>query len=548
MNKIVIHNNNINLSLFDNRIRFITNDNIDDYISTDIIPELIKKEFDFIFIKDNLSTNYLELLGIRVAYHIRLSQVLKEKRYIPIIILSDTNSHLLNKLNPIAKILFTKHIFIISNTKEAIEKISKKKLKSLTLDEYKTSFLNNIEVEQPKDYLTHHGIANEWSIYRWAEYLDVNTRDIEKIRDEISSMLYFKYLQAKFPIKRSSFSKHKQEIQGKGKILYIDDEWEKGWKSIFEHLSLKSQDYSLETVEEVYKDKTQEEIIAFVIKKVISNDPDVVILDMRLHKDDFLENVPLADFTGIQIYNQIKDINPGIQIIIFTASSNSLLLDELYSYNSSILGYIKKEHPKNYNLTTQGNINKLIRLINKGFERKFLKEIYKNKLKILTLLENDVFTQYGIDFDKYKLFWKKIIVEIEAVFDILDSDRDNRFLYATVSIAISIESILSIFIPNDRKMIFWDGEVFTCHHNALRCRINKLFEKLGSNENFNMQVMIDKRNNYMHNEPVVVTQVEIKTWFKKLLKMIEIIENPINLRLYDKNNVTKNLQNMFNNR
>ena len=90
--------------------------NLDEYISKKIIKKLINKEVDIIFIKDNLSDNYLELYGLIVAYHIRLSQELDNKRYLPIVILSDLDGYTLNKLEPIAKILFTKNIFLDSNS------------------------------------------------------------------------------------------------------------------------------------------------------------------------------------------------------------------------------------------------------------------------------------------------------------------------------------------------------------------------------------------------------------------------------------------------
>lgn len=554
---LLIHNDNtIILDKVTNRLSLKLDEfdfeksDLDTYITNEIIPILQQKQFNILFIKDNLSQNYIELYGILLSYHIRLSSELEDKRFVPIVILSDVDGYILNKLTPMANVLFTKNTFVVRNEILSYNYFEKFFEQIQPFNDFKKEFLDLIHIDSPQDYLSPHDISNKWSIYRWAEYLDVNTPDIEKIRDEISSMLYFKYLQAKFPIKRSLFAKHKQEIQCKDKckILFIDDEWEKGWKSIFEHLSLENKNCILETVEEVYKDKSQEEIITFIIKKVMSVDPDVVILDMRLHEDDFLKDKELADFTGIQIFNQIKEINPGIQVIIFTASSNSLLLDELYSYDSSILGYVKKEHPKDYNLTTQGNINKLIGLVNKGFERKFLKDIYIIKREIENELQNDIFVQYGIKLKKYESFWKKIIVEVEAVFDILDSDRGNRFLYATVSIAVSMESILSVFIPNDRKMFFWDKEAYECKYNALRCKINKLFKKLGSNENFDMEVLIKKRNDYIHNEPVVVNQDEIKLWFSKLQKMIEIIKNPPNLKLYDKNDIINNLKNNFQNR
>ena len=91
-------------------------------------------------------------------------------------------------------------------------------------------------------------------------------------------MLYFKYLKAKFPIKKSRFGKYQQNIKESGKILYIDDEWQKGWGDI-----LKSIHSNLSIVEEDYKDKTKEEIIKFVVDKAKDIKPDLVILDMRLH-------------------------------------------------------------------------------------------------------------------------------------------------------------------------------------------------------------------------------------------------------------------------
>jgi CheY-like chemotaxis protein len=436
--------------------------------------------------------------------------------------------------------LFTKNIFIIKNNIASVKNFDVSKIIPFTEDEFQDKFLNKIKVQQPKDYLTHHSIANEWSMYRWAEYLNVNAPDIKKIRDDISSMLYFKYLQAKFPIQRSLFAKHKQQLSGNGKVLYVDDEWKKGWRSIFEHIFEENDNCHLKTVEEEYKDKTQEEIISLIMENIISFDPDVIILDMRLHEDDFSENKKLADFTGIQIFNKIKEFNPGIQIIIFTASSNSLLLDELYSYDSSILGYVKKEHPKNYNLTTQGNINKLINLINNGFRKKYLKNIFNIKTKIEYILSNDIFNQYMDDLGRYESFWIQLQKESKNIFDILDSESENKFIYAMISIASSLETILSIFIIENRSgNTFWDGK--ECYDTTLNAKLKTLFnDRLGypknniagfPNRDLDMKKLIKERNNYLHsNAAVSVNSDQILSYYNKLLKMIQTIQNPPNYR------------------
>ncbi len=73
-----------------------------------------------------------------------------------------------------------------------------------------------------------------------------------------------------------------------------------------------------------------------------------------------------------------------------------------------------------------------------------------------------------------------------------------------------------------------------CQYNALRCRISKLFEKLGSDEDFDMKKLIDKRNDYLHSrKDITVNHQEIVSWFAKLSEMIEIIRNPPKIRKYE---------------
>lgn len=64
-----------------------------------------------------------------------------------------------------------------------------------------------------------------------------------------------------------------------------------------------------------------------------------------------------------------------------------------------------------------------------------------------------------------------------------------------------------------------------------------------------MRNMIVKRNNYLHSrEEVSISKEEVVSWFNKLLKMIEIIENPPALRRYDAGNMVGNLNDIFANR
>ena len=218
---------------------------IDEYISKEILTILKEKTIDKIFIKDNLSANYLELYGLRVAYHIRLSIELNEKRFVPIIILSDLDGCILNRLEPMAKIIFTKNVFLESNTKATIEKYNSKTIDTLIEKNFLDNFLNLIEI-QPPENSSSHNIANQWAIDRWAEFLKVDTPAIQKNKATIENMLYFKYLISKYLISKTDNQQIWKTPNDKiinGKILYIDDESINGWEDIFKSY------FSLTTIE-----------------------------------------------------------------------------------------------------------------------------------------------------------------------------------------------------------------------------------------------------------------------------------------------------------
>lgn len=107
---ILIHYDNVIDSEFEINIKF-NGEDIDKYISNYISKELQNKGVDKIFIKDNLSSNYLELYGLRVAYHIRLTTELENKRFAPIVIISDFDEATLNRFSQDANI-FLQRVYI----------------------------------------------------------------------------------------------------------------------------------------------------------------------------------------------------------------------------------------------------------------------------------------------------------------------------------------------------------------------------------------------------------------------------------------------------
>lgn len=471
---IVIHYNNIVNMEFNDIIEFNSSDDIDTYISKEIINELKNKEFDTIFIKDNLTSNYLELYGLRVAYHIRLSSELADKRFTPIVIISDFDENTLNRFTLEANILFTNGVYLCKNTKEDIKKYQSLELKGVT--DY-DKFIDNIEVSPPKDTSGSHNIANKWSIYKLAELLYVKSEAIYKNKCEIENELYFKYIKAKY-LKNTNNSLEIIKPTKKGNILLIDDEWNKGWSDVLKNALLKD-GLEFDTFEYDFKDKSDFNLIVQLnhkdLKKQVEKS-DVIVLDLRLLESDH-ENEDVDSYSGIKILQKIHEINAGIQVIMLTATSKSTILEKLYE--KKILGYIKKEHPEDKSIDTVENINKFINLVDKGLEKKYLKEIWKIQQNIL-LNEN---------------LSDDISLEIKSIFEILDSNMENKFNFVVLTFTKIFESLSKIYIDENTMQYIDDGKdvgVYDSFNNSINSYTNQKWHKNTQNRLHN--IVYDKLN------------------------------------------------------
>lgn len=451
-NPLLIHKDNTPLKTqvkilekFDTESFDFGNSDLDTYISQKFIPIIAKKEFNILFIKDSLSDNYLELYGITLAYHIRLSAELGDKRFVPIVIISDVDGYILNKLTPMANILFTKNTFVARNEISSYDYFERVFEEIKPFNDFKKEFLDLIHIDPPQDYLSHHDISNEWSIYRWAEFLKVDTDATKANKAKIENMLYFKYLKAKFPIPKKTRVQIVHKVpQSEGNILYIDDEWDKGWKDIFKRYFSKKENINFHFIDHQYKDTTYDAVEDLVKESLTSKSIDTVLLDMRLTKEDHEQN-DVKKLSGIKLLKLIESLNPGIQVVLLTASEKSTILDEANKYN--ILGYIKKESPTDDSSYTKIVFEKLKTLIDLGFERKYLKDIWNIQKEILQLklFENDQHSE--------------ITIEIESVFEILETDMENKFIYAMFALFKTIEIIIGLYIEekkeNSKRFAYW---------------------------------------------------------------------------------------------
>lgn len=523
---------------------------IDEYISKVVIENIKNNKTDLIYIKDSLSSNYLELYGLRVAYHIRLSQELGDKRFIPIVILSDLDGCILNKLEPMARITFTKNIYIEPNSLQTIEKYKNKSFSKFDITNYQKEFLDLINVESPENS-TNHSIANEWAIFKWANALEMyhpsNRMNINQILNKISFSLYFKYLKAKNNIYEpteidikslSKYTKNTRELlecirDFDGNILYVDDDHSKGWGDIFNYFFSLSKSKDKISIIDFRNLKTYNQVEKVLDDTIRANKPDLILLDMRLIESDKHEE-NFKNISGIKLLEKIKSINPGIQVIMLSATTRSDILEQAYKDNK-ILGYIKKDHIDNNAITTKENIEKLSGLLKNGEEKFYLKEIWDIQKEILqlNLFENDQYSE--------------IKIEIKSVFEILQTDMENKFIYALFALFKVIEIIIGVYIEekkeNSKRFAYWKNtntkikfiekdeyflkELPQNSQKSNDSTLNKIrvlcYEKfqLNSKEiHDRLTTFVQIRNETIHHpkdkKPLKPTKGDIEEWFKML--------------------------------
>lgn len=292
--------------------------------------------------------------GLRLAIHIRCTKSKNQNK--PIYIYSPVPTSYLVQ-SKYFDILKTKGVKLISMRPEKII-ASLGSLQPLTENDIKHE-MEKIHLPVPQNYEDSHSIANEWAIYRWAVATESEDSAIENVAKTIKSNLYFKHLTTIYPpseikpIKEDRL-KFRDQLscisdglleQKDINILYIDDEADKGWYEIMANIihdknNIRGFDY----LGEELKALSRQEIVDHVVNRVKEDSFDIIILDFRLHKNDY-DSQNFEDITSVQILKKIKELNAGIQVIIFSATNKVWNLLALQRYGAD--GFIIKEGPEN---------------------------------------------------------------------------------------------------------------------------------------------------------------------------------------------------------
>lgn len=480
MKSLLIYNNNVATSLAtkfegENYLFQIgkaellnPNFSIDSKIHSILSSEIVTEKYDAIFIPFSLSEdNYIEFIGLRFAFHIRLT---KEFRNIqtPIIFYGAENATEVNKLSGLGSILFSKNVYTtdkvsVEHFKKEIEWV-KENYTEISETDLLNDFISRNVIKPSGNYATHHSITNEWCIYRWTKALKIEDDAIKQIENIISSNLYFKYLKAKYPISELSDNQYNCPLED-GKVLFIDDELEKGWATIFRKIRYPK---LVECFGSDFKNLTANEIIQKSIEKVKSINPEVVILDFRLHDDDFEITNP-ENVTGYKILKQIKEYNQGIQVIILSATNKIWNLLELQKIGADY--FILKESPElsQEDEFTKNAIIGLKNNITEALKRSYLKDLYEQTRVIKNTKLNDT---------KSFIEEKKTIKQnLNSAFSLTNLAKNNDTLeYALFNYIQILEIYCNLFtFKNKEKAIVYKN------YDDIKGRKNEkvIFEKVG---------------------------------------------------------------------
>ena len=248
---------------------------------------------------------------------------------------------------------------------------------------------------------------------------------------------------------------------------------------------------------------------------------DVVFLDLRLLKEEDKGNhiSNIEDFTGAKVLKKIKDINRGIQVVIFTASNKVWNIEKLLKAGAN--GYYIKESPE-YTLNSRfskDNYDEFIKTIKTCLSRKPLKNVYSLSCSIRQTITS--LTQLG-KFDQN--FADSILNYLDLANKLINSaDDKNDYAMSYLILFKCVEMINDKFVVQDTMgnwIISTTGTplkqykfsqpgsyldvlpaLFTNNQPTTFEKIAGLaFQQLGCNASFvqDMYYNIKRRNHYIH--------------------------------------------------
>lgn len=557
----VISGNNLfirpNLRYIQNAIESATEGTIFKDVSDEKLSEKINEwlgetAFDNIFIPLCFGQILSDYNGLRLATHIRCTASPNQLKRIFIYSFVGIDYLLENEYFNILK---TKNVQLVEYSKKAFEAAVNEGFTSLKHDELPQE-INKLKLDPPLNYADSHSIANEWAIHQWAKSIGCDeTDELSKVFQNVESNLHFKYLRTINPISevdKISPQDLKIKFEGNPKVLLIDDEAEKGWGEVFAYIFNDVYQNDEETA--IYQDTleidlkkiTTEDLIQNSIQKIKDDDTDVVILDFRLNPNDFIGSNP-EEITSIRLLKKIKEHNPGIQVIIFSATNKVWNLQALQDAGAD--GFIYKGNGENIHQSISRFIDQLLSSLEKS---SWLKPIWQKTKSTINHLEKQR-RNHTIDSD----FEAAIGTFLQLGFDSMISEKskypfDTSFMYYFLILEAISKQLIDEDNPQKTKFTNIKGETlegfkfqFRSNYNFLKDYKGNKYMKVAPGEDLiskNTRIPYDPK---FHNlislagiegvDPISIVELRNRFYHPDLIenRRIAVIEREHIIRLFE---------------
>jgi len=469
MNNLIITEENSSINEFDfpeNKIidlnlniEILKKENgLDIFLSDFIVDNLSEMVYDNILIPLSFGNILSDYLGLRLAFHIRTTKTLNQCSNIYIYGTERIENLLINDFS---KIIYSKGVRLIDYSKSKIIQALNNKSEKLSSRNL-SSEISKITLSIPKNYYDNHSISNEWAISRWSRILNAEDDDgIAKVNRAVNSNLYFKYLKTVHQTNElKPIIETELKIKNNGRVLLIDDELNKGWGEIFDYLLGELNNIYIDNLGWDFSKQTRENIISESINKIINDSIDLVILDFRLHPEDFKEQ-NIEKVTGYKLLKEIKKYNKGIQVIIFSATNKIWNLQALSEAGAD--GFVIKESIVNSSdgSFTKQSVLEFKSTINIALERKFLKNIYSLLAPIIKRVELNISIKpknYNLKIQQCKLL---NYLEYLQSADLLLYSNHKNLKYCFLQLILVIEDIIKgFYIESSDKDQYVDISIY----------------------------------------------------------------------------------------
>lgn len=467
------------------------------------------------------------VLPFQIAYHIRLSiNELKYKSLIPILFVSTTTlNSIVLKASLWSHILSTKGVYFSSISDFEKIKLELSVVEEITSEEYKSEFWDIIKV-LPGEVMGRHSLANVWGAYSIDKAANTNILRFNSDFQSRSGELYFKYVSAINNLKTLNIKtvgyinlSPSCPIDAKNrKILLVDDEADKGWESVLRKIFSTNLPDDFVVINEKVKDYDK---FTPKSKSIIENEHfDLYLIDLRLgglEEDGILKP---DDFSGMKVMRKIKSINPGNQVIIFTASNKVWNLKALLDAGAD--GYYMKESPE-FAFTNEFSVQNYLRFkddVQRCFDRSYLKSVYLDIQDIKVYINKIGSTDFKNELlNQFDLFWSMISKSI--------SETDYAYSFINLYFVIEIINKNSYQQTTDGKWLIcqkenllywqWDQSEKAYVNTNLEITINNppewqkiaglWFQKWGQSDSqfiMNIFFLIQKRNGFVHGDKKIL--------------------------------------------